>query len=84
MKYSVLGIEDVNYTNKQGNEVSGLRLHLVNEQLQRNNLRGNAVEQIFISARADCFPTAKKLEINSYCEPIYNRYGSIEDIIPIE
>lgn len=84
MKYSICGIEEVSYTNKQGNEVNGIRLHLINESLKRDNLKGQAVEQIFISMRSDAYVNARKLTLNSYCEPVYNRYGSVEDIFEVE
>lgn len=85
MKFSVAGKEEVSYTNRQGNDVTGIRLHLINEQLKRDNLEGNAVEQVFISARSsEAYAIAKKCNVNDYVEPLYNRYGSIEDLAILE
>lgn len=84
MKFSVAGKERVSYTNKQGNDVNGIRLHLINEQLKRDNLEGNAVEQVFISSRSDAYSVASKCNVNDYVEPIYNRYGTIEDLAILE
>lgn len=85
MTYEVIGVEDVAYTNKQGNQVEGFRLHLLNKSLKRENLNGFAVEQLFISKRNEqSYNSCRKVVPQDIVEPVFNRYGNVEDILILE
>ena len=72
MKYEVLGIEVVDYENKTGRRVKGLKLHLAYE---KNEVEGKGVETVFVSERIEC-----NAEIGDTVRVVYNRFGGVTDV----
>lgn len=71
----IVGIEIVDYVNKQNHPVKGYRVHLNKEA---HNVDGYATEVIFVSDKCDIpgLKTGRTIErIN------YNKYGRIQDIV---
>lgn len=74
----VVGRNDVKYTSKKtGNLVEGINLHVIGE---RPNVEGEAVETIFVSARADMYEGCKKMPLGSEIRVSYNRWGRADYI----
>lgn len=76
MEFTVIGIESVNYTNKQGNNISGVRLHLM---YSKEKCEGSAVEQIFCSS-----DLAYGIGVGDLIEVYYNKYGRVAVIKRLE
>lgn len=76
MEFNVIGFESVNYTNKQGNNVSGVRLHLT---YSKDRCEGLAVEQIFCSSEL-----ASGICVGDLIEVFYNKYGRVAVIKRLE
>lgn len=74
--YKILGIQNVNYTNKANRKISGVRLHCSTED---NRVEGFAVEQIFVSSSV----TTESFTIGQEIDVLYNKYGSVERIYPL-
>lgn len=73
--YKILGIQSVDYTNKSGNRVSGVRLHCTYED---KRVTGYAVESIFVSSSV----STDKFEVGDEIDVLYNKYGSVSRVIP--
>lgn len=75
----VVGKQVVDYISKKTQEpVKGLSLHCVGN---RNGVEGQAVETIFVSAKAtELHKVAASLPINSEVDFSYNRWGGVIDI----
>lgn len=72
----VVGRNDVKYTSKRtGKPVEGVTLHVIGT---RPNVEGEAVETIFISARADMYEGCKTIPLGSEVRVSYNRWGNAE------
>ena len=72
MEYKVLGIENVDYENKAGRQVKGLRLHLGYE---KDNVDGMCVETVFVSDRIVC-----NAKVCDDVRIMYNKFGSVAQI----
>lgn len=72
----VVGIEKVNYENKQGRTVNGTRLHMTYDN---NRVDGSAVDCVFVGDRVEMPDIQLGDEINIF----YNRYGSVESIMKV-
>lgn len=71
--YVVVGYEKVNYTNKEGKQVNGTRLHLA---FKSDKIEGDGVECVYISSSVD-LPVIK---IGSKIELLYNKFGRVSDV----
>lgn len=72
MVYKVLGIEAVEYENKQGKIVKGERLHL---GYDKHGVDGMAVEVLFVSDKIDYDVT-----IGDNVRVYFNKYGSVAQV----
>lgn len=70
---NVVGIEKVNYTNKQGRKITGTALHTMTENPEYG---GYAVERIYVSSDVDC----SAVSVNSNVDILYNKYGKVIQI----
>lgn len=76
----VVGIEKVSYTKKDGNQASGLKLH-VTEPVDNKNFEGERTDQVYIpSTRFEDLPVLENLEVGDLIEVFYNRFGGVKDI----
>lgn len=73
---TVVGIQNVDYTNRNQRHVRGQYLYLA-EDIQ--NGAGIKVDRVFIS-QTKLDSLSKKLELNSSVEIFYNKYGNITKI----
>ena len=71
--YTVIGIEKVDYTNKQGKPVLGVKLHCTYEV---NKVQGLAVESIYCTSSID----TSDIIIGSIIDVLYNRFGQVARI----
>lgn len=71
--YKILGIQKVNYTNKSGRAITGVRLHCSTDD---KRVEGSAVEQIFVSSSV----TSEDFSIGQEIDVLYNKYGSVERV----
>lgn len=77
----IVGRQNVDYISRKTQEpVKGVSLHCVGA---RNNVEGEAVETIFISAKSGLFDEVAKMPIGTKIRVSYNRYGSA-DCIEVE
>lgn len=74
--FSVLGFNDVDYTNKQGKPVKGKKFYLVDLDT-RPGVTGNAVLEQFVSARCDAWNKAQSIKLNDKVNFYYNRFGQV-------
>lgn len=74
--YKILGIQKVNYTNKSGRVITGVRLHCSTED---KRVDGFAVEQIFVSSSV----TNEQFSIGQEVDVLYNKFGSVERVYPL-
>lgn len=73
--HKIVGIQTIDYVNKLGNRVSGVRLHCLTED---RRVEGSAVEQIYVSSKV----STEKFNIGDEIDVLYNRFGSVERVIP--
>lgn len=79
MKFSLSGVERVEYDNREGRHVSGYRLHFVNqEKIDNKRGTGYAVQQEFISD--EVFDKSDDLVVGKCFDVYYNRYGRVDII----
>lgn len=70
----IVGKQNVDYISRKTQEpVKGVSLHCVGA---RNDVEGEAVETIFISAKSGLFDEVAKMPIGTKIRVFYNRYGS--------
>lgn len=67
MEYTIIGIEKVDYTNKEGRAVNGFRCHLTYE---KNGCNGLAVETVFLGV-----DMGASLSVGNMIKLYYNKYG---------
>lgn len=71
--YNVVGIEKVDYKNRQGRQIKGTALHCMYEN---ENYGGYAVERVYIGGDVDC----SAVRVNSNVDILYNKYGKVVKI----
>lgn len=67
MEFTVIGIEKVDYDNKQGRHVSGFRVHMT---FEKKNCDGLAVETVFLNDEM-----GGALSVGNTIELYYNKFG---------
>lgn len=72
----VIGIQKVDYENKQGKRVVGTKLHCVHSV---DVVEGLAVDTVFTKNEA-----YQNLKLDSYIQVYYNKFGSVEHIEVVE
>ncbi len=72
-EFTLVGYERVDYTNKEGKQIKGHRLHL---SYVSKNVDGVAVECVFVgdSVQLPSLPLKSKITL------LYNRYGRISAV----
>lgn len=78
MIYQVIGISEVHYKNKQGNEVNGTRLYLVYDS-NSPSLQGQGCEAVFVGNRVEL----PSLMVGDLINLLYNRFGSVESVVKV-
>lgn len=74
----IVGKQKVEYTSKKTQElVRGVSLHCLGTS---NNVEGESVETIFVSARSAMYDEVSKMPIGTNIDVSYNRWGSVEDV----
>lgn len=68
--YNVVGIEKVDYKNRQGRQIKGTALHCM---VENEKYGGYAVERVYIGSDVDCSAIA----VNSNVDILYNKYGKL-------
>lgn len=77
--FEILGIEDVDYTNKAGNRVKGCRLHL---GCKTDKCHGVHTEVVFLTQKLiDAYEdkTDECIHVGDTIQIYYNRYGSVSN-----
>lgn len=85
MTYEVVGTNQVNYTNRQGNKVEGFNLYLIDLDTKRESLNGNLTKDIYVSKMNDiAYQVSRKLVPQDRIQVLYNDRGYVETIVPLE
>lgn len=71
--YNLVGYEKVDYTNKQGVQITGHRLHLTYES---DKIQGQGVESVYVSSTVQM----PKLALGQKVDVLYNRFGKVSAI----
>lgn len=72
----VLGIQKVDYLNKNNRQVTGTSFHIC---YPKKHVDGEACESVFISEKADISGVGD-IKVGDMVNLFYNRYGSVEDV----
>ena len=77
--YQVIGKQIVDYKNKAGNQVKGLKLYVAYE---KKGVAGVAAEDIYLSEAKlqQNGINADSINIDDMISILYNRYGSVESV----
>ena len=78
MAYRVLGLQKLDYTNKENRHIEGIKLHCY---FPAKGVDGVAADSFFISPMVENVSTDL---IGKDVDFFYNRYGKITDVIPVE
>lgn len=85
MMYEVVGINDVNYTNRQGNKVEGFNLYLIDLDTKRESLNGKLTKDVYISKMNDnAYQVCRKLLPQDVVQILYNDRGFVESLLVSE
>lgn len=76
MSYNLVGVQNVNYKSKSGNQVTGTRLF---STFKDDNIKGLGTEAIWVPNSVDI----PKLDANSAFDVSYNRYGRVSAIVAL-
>lgn len=78
----LVGKQAVDYLSRKTNkQVTGITLHLVGTS---PNVEGESVETVYISAKSPLYNEVAGVPIGTQIQLFYNRYGSVESIIPMK
>ena len=76
----VVGKSNVQYISKKTQqEVKGISLHCIGK---KNDVEGEAVETVYISAKSEMFEQCVKLPLGTEVLIYYNRWGNVESVVP--
>lgn len=78
MAFILKGRHDYNFKSKDGNQVSGCQLHLIQ---QNATSEGFLVEQVSIPVTKPAYTIAVQLPFESVITLVYNKYGKVDDIL---
>lgn len=76
MNYELVGIENIDYTNRTGAHITGTRLHFI---FENSKINGTGVEVVFCGGSVD----VSHLKIGDKCRVLYNRFGKVDNIAVI-
>lgn len=79
MALILAGRNESSFKGSDGNQVTGITLHLLEDIPDPVN--GTHVERFYIHEKKPGYETAKTIPFGSVITPVYNRYGKVEDII---
>lgn len=79
MALKILGKKYYDFTSKEGQRVQGLKLHCVQDQ--PSSTEGFLTELISVGFNKPIYTTVDSYPFGTLITPVYNRYGSIEDVI---
>lgn len=74
--FKVVGFRKVQYTNKANKEVRGTELYVVNDEA-REGVTGYETDKLWLSERI-----AYRPKVNENIRVYYNKYGSIDEVMP--
>lgn len=78
MEYKIIGIEHVNYVNKQNKKVIGLKLYLV---FNSDSIKGTGCLPVYIGEkRGNAYETACLLNLDDNIELYYDRFGNVVSV----
>ncbi len=72
--YNVVGIEQVDYTNKAGKHIVGNRFHLLGSPNSDKRVSGAPVLSEFVSGESD-------LVVGDEVRLYYNKWGRVDEIV---
>lgn len=79
MALKVVGKKYYDFTNKEGQRVQGLKLHCLQEHPTPDE--GYLTELVSVGISKPIYSQADSIAFGSIITPVYNRYGSLQDII---
>ena len=77
-KYTVCGMEKIDYINKSNKRVEGLKLHCAYED--DTKCIGLIHESFYINGNFDKLLEEFQIGLGDVIEPLYNRYGNVQSI----
>jgi hypothetical protein len=77
MEYAVVGVQRVDYKNKEGKQIIGMNYHCTTEN---KNIQGLGVEKIYLSDHMADNTNCPVIKAGDIINVLYNRYGSVESI----
>lgn len=79
MKVQIVGKEDIDYTNKVGKHVVGVKLYSLFES---KRVTGYQADNAYFAVDNPAFGDAQAVAVGDYVDFVYNRFGSVEGIAP--
>lgn len=77
----IIGKQGVDYVSRKTNkQVTGMTLHCVGTS---PNVEGEAVDTVYISSASPLYQSIVQMPIGTEIQLFYNRYGSVESIVPL-
>lgn len=70
--YEIVGIERLDYDNKQGRHVTGYRVHFTYDLPSGGEHAGKAVDSVYLS---DALFVQCGVSVGDAAMPVYNKYG---------
>lgn len=83
MKFTLVGVENVDYTNRQGKRVIGKRLHVLQDSVGEK-IRGSRVREMWISSEKEIYKTVDNLPLNKQIEVYFDMYNNPDYVAPIK
>lgn len=75
MKYSVIGVQTVDFKSREGDQICGTKLHCIVNSAQTEDFEGQKVETLFL-ARSKF--SSVKVNPGDTVDVNFNRYGKVE------
>lgn len=79
MALKLVGKKAYDYTNDKGDRYTGIKLHCVQEVA--SPVEGYLTEVIPVGSTKPIYSQANEFPFGTVFNPVYNRYGKIEDFI---
>lgn len=77
----LIGIEKINYTNKEKKEVRGIKLYYTFHAGEKRNVEGVICDSIYIPEhRAEVIEDIGFIQLGDEFDILYNRFGGVQDI----
>lgn len=77
--YQVIGKQMIDYKNKDGKEIKGMKLFVASD---KKGVEGVFAESVFVSSTKmeQCGITFESIKVDDIISIYYNRYGNVETI----